>query len=84
METRPRQFRLGEDTLDQLDALGVKWGGTLSPTPRAVVIREVTRRVWEQEGRPKGKAHPSVPRRGRPRAADAKPAPRAKRAKAAK
>jgi predicted transcriptional regulator len=39
MPTKPRQFRLADETMRKIDELAAIQGGTHSPAPRAVVIR---------------------------------------------
>lgn len=58
--TPPIQFRLGEETLRQIDALASVWGGKLSPLHRAVVVRECVSRMYRRCGSPKPKTRRTV------------------------
>jgi len=39
MPTKPRQFRLEDDTMKKIDELAALQGGTYTPSSRAAVIR---------------------------------------------
>jgi hypothetical protein len=47
--TQARQFRLGEETVSQIEALAAKWGGTVKPLSHTEVIREAIRMVHNAE-----------------------------------
>ncbi len=49
MQTRKRQYRLGEPTERKIAELAVKLGGPVRPLTEADVVRECVRRVHSQE-----------------------------------
>jgi predicted transcriptional regulator len=51
MPTKPRQFRLPDETMTQIDHLASVWGGSKTPMPRAAVIRETVAAAYQQQTR---------------------------------
>jgi predicted transcriptional regulator len=51
MPTKPRQFRLEDETMRKIDELAVIQGGTHSPAPRAVVIRRAIDAMYDAQAR---------------------------------
>ncbi len=49
MQTRKRQYRLGEPTERRIAELAVKLGGSVRPLTEVDVVRECVRRVHSQE-----------------------------------
>jgi hypothetical protein len=48
MPTKPRQFRLEDETLRKIDELAAIQGGTYSPAPRAAVIRRAVDEMYDR------------------------------------
>jgi len=52
MPTKPRQFRLEDDTMKKIDELAAIQGGTYTPASRAAVIRRAVDAMHKAETRP--------------------------------